>query len=144
MTVLCVKAYRFLKEEGLKWLCCKRGIRFQFKQQVESIFHLPLNWCVTSLLKWEVDVLFQGFKRFLLKISVFELNLEDVCFLSASSYRENGVEEKKILVLSLAVGPSFSCVSMELFAMWWEQLLHFNKPMETINFCLPAMVFCWH
>lgn len=62
-----------------------------------SIFHLPLNWNVTLVLKGKVDLLklFQGFKRLLLKISILKLNLEDVCFLSAASYRENGVEEKK-------------------------------------------------
>lgn len=67
--------------------------------QAASIFYLPLNWYVTLVIKGKINLfeLFQSFKTFLLKISILKLNLEDACFLSAFSYRENGVEGKKNL-----------------------------------------------
>lgn len=46
--------------------CCKRGISFEFKEHVASIFHLPLNWYVILVLKAKVVLLklFQSLKGF--------------------------------------------------------------------------------
>lgn len=72
--------------------------QFWVKRASGIYFSFSLNWYVTLALKWIVDLLklFKSFKAFILRISILKLNLEDVCFLSAFSYRGNGVEGKKI------------------------------------------------